>query len=331
MTILSSAQAQRAVQTNERRFYRVPEQGWYIEQVRRKIGASSGSAIDEDFVQALAVWQRDHPAQYATRPLRVDGSLSPRTEAHLGIVLPKMQRLVEIVERYHREGGVLFDSWGNDFRDNDNDGLVDERDEWTNDGAHYGRVYDGFQIGPPQNPETAHSAGWSRDRDVHGIPRVVQPVDGRYRYMMCSDLVSDAMIEARIIRQRGRTADLIRALLPPVAYVFRRSEDYPEEFLPGDYIATWRAGEGGHSAVVVERAQTNGGSAAATVIELPGPSTMTEQEIYRPGGIHTDPGRPAGVRGDVVRGPWPHFRRADGDRPFQYLVRLVHSRLGRIW
>jgi len=152
--------------------------------------------------------------------------------------------------------------------------------------------------------------------------------------MMCSDLVSMAMVEAGIIRQHGRTGVLLRQLLPPVAYVFRRSEDYPERYLAGDYIATWAPG-GGHSAVVVEQTPTVGGSVGPVVIELPGPSTMIEEEYYRPDGQHgTPPGvnppsRPSGTRGDVMMTRWPDFRRRDEDSPHQYLARFVYSRVGR--
>ena len=171
--------------------------------------------------------------------------------------------------------------------------------------------------------------------EVHGVPSSVQPVTGDYRYMMCSDLVSMAMVEARIIRQHGRTGVLLRQLLPPVGYVFRRRDDYPETYLAGDYIATWAPG-GGHSAVVVEREPTQGGAAGPVVIELPGPSTMIEEEYYRPGGQHGSPPqanappRGSGVHGDVMMTRWPDFRRRAEQAAHQYLVRFIYSRVGRV-
>ncbi len=301
---LSSSEVQRAIAFNQRSI-----RGAYLATVREHLGLPREGGIDEAFVRHVATWQETFVASGAG-----DGRIGPRTEAHLGIVLPQAERAVEAAERMWHEGGVLFDSWGNDFRDNDLDGLVDEADEQTPDGAHWGREYDRFALEP-------HAAwgGWSYPQ--LGYPRRYvevresRAVEGRFRYAVCADVVSEAYRAAGVMEHQDATAGILRAFRRK-GYVWTRSEGYPPAYLPGDFIATWAPG-GGHSGIVVETSPTEGGARPPIVVELPGPSSQISDQTYDPGS-----------GSDIVRHAWSSFRlhtRLDA----QFLGRLLHTRLHR--
>ena len=102
-------------------------------------------------------------------------------------------------------------------------------------------------------------------------------------------------------------------------YVWRRSEDYPTEYLPGDFICTLGHG-GGHSGIVVTRAPTKKvekGVESFTVpkvVELPGPSTQVDLMTYDPASTN-----------DVRLGPWT--KAGLPDLKLHYLGRLLLSKL----
>ncbi|MBZ0117789.1 MAG: hypothetical protein K8H88_12375 [Sandaracinaceae bacterium] len=315
--VLTEPQRRRAQDFNQRVVAPHPHREAYIRELRRHVGLGEAGALDGDFAQALANWQEQHPNSVASR--RFDGLLRPRTEAHLGIRLSEMENLARRAESYWRAGGVFYDSWGNDGRDNDSDGAVDEADEQTSDGAHWGRVYQGFGTG---------DGG-----------RVVAPTNAQYQYQFCSDLVSNAVRDEGIVRGGfARAYQFGGGALDAVAYKFVRSSDYPERYMRGDIIGyndrpESQGGHGGHVGIVIQDDATGGGSIAPLVINLPGPSHLTSPaaaSYYRANGEHAD-GRPAGVRGDIVREQWPADR-LDVDRipaRHQFLIRLVCTRLHR--
>lgn len=94
---------------------------------------------------------------------------------------------------------------------------------------------------------------------------------------------------------------------------------------------TSQGGHGGHVGIVIQDDAADGGSAAPMVINLPGPTYLRSAEAssyYRENGEHAD-GRPAGVRGDIVRERWPRSRIDDVPESRQFLIRLVCTLLHR--
>lgn len=312
MTELSAEQRRRAEAFNTARVIAHPSRDAYIRALRTAVGLGAAGSLDGDFAQQLANWQERHPTSVPGR--RYDGHLHPRTEAHLGIPLDEMEDVARRAEALWQAGGTFYDSWSNDGRDNDQDGQLDEGDEQTPDGAHYGRVYQGFQI----------------DDGSSGRTRIA-PVSGDYQYRFCSDFIARVLREAGIIRGGyARVYEFGGGALRAVAYRLSRDVDYPERYLRGDLIGHERSGEhGAHIGIVVQSGATNGGSAAPTVIDLPGPTSLRAVGLYRENGEHAD-GRRAGVRGDIVRESWPDFRINEIRPPRrQFLIRLVYSLLHR--
>lgn len=311
MTVLSAEQRSRAEDFNNQRVVAHASRDEYVRALRSAVGLGAAGSLDGDFAQGLADWQEAHPTSVLGR--HFDGHLRPQTEAHLGIQLEEMERVARKAEWYWRRGGTFYDSWSNDSRDNDLDGEIDEADEQTGDGAHYSRVYQGFQID-----------------DGNGGRTRVAPVSGTYEYRFCSDFVGRVLRTTGIIRGGyARVYEFSQGALRAVAYKFTRGVD-PERYLRGDLIGHDRSGDhGGHIGIVVQSGATNGGSARPTVIDLPGPTSLSGEGLYRENGEHAD-GRPAGVRGDVVREIWPGFRVNDV-QPLrrQFLIRLVYSQVHR--
>lgn len=301
---LSARDVDRAIDYNQARF-----RGEIVGTVRERLGLPPGS-IDEGFVRHVATWQ-----ETMLRSGSGDGKVGVETEAHLNILLPEAERAVAAAERMRAAGNVLFDSWGNDMRDNDLDGLTDEDDEQTPDGAHYGRRYRAFDV-----RIGAHRGGWNLPQ--YGYPTRVVRIErdrelrGDFRYGVCSQVVSDAYYAAGVMPHQDATGAILRQFRQK-GYVWRRSDGYPSEYLPGDFICTWARG-GGHSGIVVERTPTEGGARVPIVIELPGPSSQTSDGTYDPASTS-----------DIVRHPWSSFRLVAVPQTMQYLGRLLHSRLRR--
>ncbi|NJO14868.1 MAG: hypothetical protein HC877_03710 [Thioploca sp.] len=237
--------------------------------LQRALGmAATGIAYDEGFIRAVADWQEDNLGSG-----RGDGKVGPMTEAHLNIQHPQATTAANRALATQRAGNVLFDSWYNDLRDNDDDGLVDQgRSESGGDGTHYQREYLSFRV----VAGTYGGLGWGLNRTLR-VPSD-RTITGNFRYRVCADIVSGAYHEAGIIPGVLRSTRSIFDALSHRCYVFRKSQDYPSEYLPGDFICTLDS-HGGHSGMVVARGPTR---QVPQVVELPGPSTMVDLNQYDP-------------------------------------------------
>jgi hypothetical protein len=205
-------------------------------------------------------------------------------------------------------GNILFDSWGNDVRDNDNDGTVDSgrRETDTYDGEHYHGTYRNFGV-----VAGTYTRGWPDEHGVvHGTVTVAttQTITGRFKYRVCADVVSQAYADAGLMHHMRSTAQIIDRFRT-IGTVWHDRTTFPSEYLPGDFVATYHAGEGGHSGIVTKRSAT---TSAPTVIELPGPSTQADAGTYDPTSTN-----------DVKEEPWSKFAVAD---EYQYLGRYSGPR-----
>jgi len=256
-------------------------------------------SVNELFVRLVADWQEKFVGAG-----QGDGKIGPKTEAYLGIVHPKALHAVARALAIKNAGGILFDSWGNDLRDNDGDAEVDGRSEQGKaDGSHYGGSYTSFGVFKGTYP----NQGWGNNQTV--TVRTSKIVSGTFQYRVCADVVSRAYNEAAVMPTTRSTATILQKFRE-VGYVWRRSEGYPPTYLPGDFICTLGHG-GGHSGIVVEATST---AHTPKVMELPGPSTMVDEGTYDPAQTN-----------DVRVGLWT--KRGITDPKVNYLGRLLYSKL----
>ena len=301
---LSPQQIRRAIEYNRRRGDRR-----FIVTIQSKMGLTANGRIDEAFVRGVADWQETNLG-----PGQGDGWVGPATEANLNIVLSEALRAVQAAIRMHGEGRILFDSWGNDFRDNNMNGLVDQDDgaESADDGAHYAGTYPCFAL-----VEVSRDGGWDfARRRVTVTAAQVGTVTGPFKYRVCADVISEAYHAARVM-EHVRSTSAILGVFRSKGYVWQRSVSYPTRYLPGDFICTLGA-HGGHSAIVVEESLTDGGRLLPVVVELPGPSTQISDGTYNPASTN-----------DIQRHLWSSFRVVQIAPEYQFLGRLLYSRLHR--
>ena len=206
-------------------------------------------------------------------------------------------------------GNILFDSWGNDVRDNDNDGVVDtdrgESNTW--DGQHFRGTYNDFGL-----VAGTYHRGWPDPVTgvVTGTVTVptTRTITGTFRYRVCADVVSQAYADAGLISPARATSQII-GQFRRIGTVWHGRTTFPSEYLPGDFVATYSAGHGGHSGIVTTGGPT---SSAPTVIELPGPSTQADAGTYDPASTN-----------DVKEQSWSKQGVADA---LQYLGRYTGRR-----
>jgi hypothetical protein len=261
------------------------------------LSASASPHDEEGFARYVADWQEDHIGVG-----QGDGKLGPKTEAYLGIVHPKAAAAATHALAIQRRGNILFDSWSNDVRDNDNDGIADGSSEQVGDAIHSHRVYTRFAVIAGTYP----GLGWNRNRTL--VIHTTRTLTGSFHYCVCADVVSQAYASAHVMARARSTAVILRTIRAK-GYVWRRSEEYPSEYLPGDFICTLGHG-GGHSGIVVRRSPT---TAVPTVVELPGPSTMVDLGAYDPASTN-----------DVRLGSWT--KAGIPNLSLHYLGRLLRSK-----
>jgi hypothetical protein len=279
---LSAQQVQSAVAYNRNRLSTS-----VLTVLKTAMGMVPIGSADEAFARAVADWQEINMGSGEG-----DGKLGPKTEASLGIAHPKALAAVQRARLFLKAGNILFDDWSRDVRDNDNDGSVDGARERTSDGAHFGHTYTSFGI----IRGTYSGLGWNSNRSV--TVSTTRTVSGAFRYFVCADLVSRAYYEAGVMNPVRSTALILQAMRNR-GYVWRKSDGYPKEFIPGDFICTLGHG-GGHSGIVVERVSTR---FVPKVIELPGPSTSVDLGGY-------DPSRTSDIReGSWSKGDWTYLGR----------------------
>jgi hypothetical protein len=266
--------------------------------LRTAFGMPSSGAADEAFVRAVADWQEDHIGAGEG-----DGRVGPKTEAHLNIQHPKAAKAVEKAKAIQKAGNILFDSWGNDVRDNDDDGEVDEKNEQTDDGVHFNQTFQSFGV----ITGTYTGLGWGHNKSLT-VPKTVT-VKGPFVYRVCADVVSRAYHEAGVMKAQRSTA-MILQVFRENGFVWQKSEGYPSQFLPGDFVCTLGP-HGGHSGIVVTGGPTD---KVPTVIELPGPSTQVDLGTYDPTSTN-----------DVRLGPWT--KAGLTDLKVHFLGRLLLSKM----
>jgi hypothetical protein len=290
--LLTSQQIQAAIQHNSK------HSAAFVAQVVTILRMPAGLGLDEVFVRLVADWQ-----ELTLGAGQGDGKIGPKTEAYLAIPHPRALDAVARARAVQRSTGILFDSWGNDLRDNDGDGVVDGKSEkGLSDGAHFGRVFTKFRV----VAGTYTGQGWGGGSTV--VVPSTKDVSGSFQYKVCADVVSGVYAEAGVMSKTRSTAQLLQNFRN-LGYVWHRSESWPPTYVPGDFICTLEHGSG-HSGIVVDASPT---TMVPRVVELPGPSTQADEGTY-------DPGRPH----DVRLGLWT---KRSNPASQHYLGRLLLSKL----
>lgn len=298
---LTTQKIRAAIKYNNRRFDMV-----FTREIQKHMGITPQiGIIDEQFVRKVATWQESNLGLG-----QGDGKIGSKTEAHLNIQLPEATKAVQEAKKIKTKGGILFDSWGNDLRDNNQNNKLDQNDpdEGGGDGSHNKRTYTAFKV-----ISGGYRGGWEGERKNVQV-RTTRVISGQFKYRVCADVVSEAYKKAGIMSHLRSTGKIL-GVFRKKGYVWRRSKSYPTKYLPGDFICTYAPGYGGHSAIVVEAGSTGGGRLPPKIIDLPGPSSSISDGIY-------DPAR----TNDVTEHKWPK-RRLNCELKYQYLGRLLHSKL----
>lgn len=218
---------------------------------------------------------------------------------------PEAEAAVRQARAIRSAGNILFDSWGNDVRDNDNEGHVDSgrREMHTYDGQHYSGTYTNFGVVAGEYLRR----GWSENRTV--TVTTTRTITGSFRYRVCADIVSKAYADAGIMNHMRSTGQIKNRFSSfrrrGIGTLWHNPSTFPSEYLPGDFVATYD-GHGGHSGIVTTRSST---SSAPTVIELPGPSTQVDAGTYDPASTN-----------DVKEQPWS---KSGASGSMQYLGRYT--------
>jgi hypothetical protein len=279
----------------------------FLTTIRGAVGLQVTDPVDDAFIRVVADWQEANIAVGAG-----DGVIGPRTEAHLNLVHRKAIFATRAAKKIQQGGFILFDSWGNDYRDNNLDGVVDGTKEYASDGAHMAGSFPAFGT----VAGTYKSDGW--DFLPPGPPVVVKntgKVNGPFRYRVCADVVSAAYADAGIMKAKRSTLFILDEFKKK-GFVWRRTDGYPTEYLPGDFICTL-AGAEGHSGIVMQGGPTKGGATPPVVMQLPGPSTQMSDGTYSPERTN-----------DVTIGAWSIWRTTRVHTDFQFLGRILRSKIG---
>ena len=265
---LNAKQVSDAIRFNHERF-----KSDFIIIIQRQIPVADNGNCDGSFVRAVATWQESRVAAGAG-----DGKVGPVTESMLNISLPVAQKAADAAKALSSVGQILFDSWGNDARDNTGSGATDDASEQGPDGAHYNGTYPSFWV---------RTGSYSRGYDTRPYRTITIAADleirGPFRYRVCADMVSEAYHRVGVMRHVRRVREVVDHMEQLGRLWHRSSDRYPTRYLPGDLIAVLdsRSGEG-HCGIVIEASDTNHGDSGPKVFELPGPSWESSDGVYNP-------------------------------------------------
>ena len=238
-----------------------------LREVREALKLPATGGVDSGFVERVAGFQE---LCFGPGP-DVDGKLGPKSEASLNIQHPRAAAAAQAAVAIFRAGYTLFDSWGNDARDNDGDDVVDGPSERAADGSHFHGFYPSFRV----VAKTYTKLGWHGQNQI--TVNTTKTVPGPFRYRVCADIVSEAYTAAGL-KMKIRNHQVLINFFKKHGHVFHK-RGFPGWFLPGDVLAT-HGPDGGHAGIVIERKLRSQGW--PRVVELPGPSTWLAWARYRP-------------------------------------------------
>ena len=159
---------------------------------------------------------------------------------------------------------VWFDSWGNDLRDNNLDGKIDDgTEQGLSDGSHYNKIFDAkICKTPTDTTDTCPASDQSATKVV---------------YKVCIDVPIEAYQAAGISISTNRwIPTFFRELQKNPNWTVWKSPAQPANLLDGDIVAADNA-EHGHAGIVST-------GLLDSVINLPGPTAARKYKVYFPSG-----------------------------------------------
>jgi hypothetical protein len=164
---------------------------------------------------------------------------------------------------------IWYDSWSNDGRDNNLDGIIDDRGEQGSngaDGAHYGRTY---------SAKVAPFAFKSIDSVPAALLRTID-----VSYKVCIDIPIEAYKAARVPISTSRwIPTFFRQLKAKSGWRVWDAGKQPATLMDGDIVAASNS-QHQHAGIV----QT--GLAIDSVINLPGPTAARKYHVFSPSGVN---------------------------------------------
>src|SRR4051794_7971091 len=164
---------------------------------------------------------------------------------------------------------IWFDSWSNDRRDNDLDGMIDGPSETgpsSADGAHYGRTY---------KARVAPIGFASIDTFPDGVLRTINVT-----YKVCIDIPIESYKAAHIPISHSRwIPTFFNELKHKKGWRVWDHGRRPPSLMDGDVVAASNA-QHQHACIVAA------GMAYDSVINLPGPSAARRYGMFRPSGLN---------------------------------------------
>jgi hypothetical protein len=160
---------------------------------------------------------------------------------------------------------LWFDSWGNDLRDNDLNGAVDDRaEQGISDGAHYGKTF---------NAKICKSPGDQVDKCPASEQSTI-----KVQYKVCIDVPIEAYkaAGANVSTSRWIPTFFSQMKSKPNWTVWKKPAA-PSSLLDGDIVAADNA-EHGHAGIVETGMLLN------WVINLPGPTSARKYGVFKPSG-----------------------------------------------
>jgi len=165
-----------------------------------------------------------------------------------------------------QDPAIWFDSWGNDLRDNNMNGAIDEKaEQGISDGVHYGKTFSAKVCKDPS------------DTIDHCPPKDQKTIKVQYKVCIDIPIESYRAAGANISTSRWIPTFFSEMRKKPNWTVWKKPAA-PPQLLDGDIVAADNA-EHGHAGIVDTGLINN-------VINLPGPTSSRKFHLFNPSGTN---------------------------------------------
>lgn len=165
-----------------------------------------------------------------------------------------------------QDPALWFDSWGNDLRDNNMNGAIDEKaEQGISDGVHYGKTFSAKVCKDPS------------DTIDHCPPKDQKTIKVQYKVCIDIPIESYRAAGANISTSRWIPTFFSEMSKKPNWTVWKKPAA-PPQLLDGDIVAADNA-EHGHAGIVDTGLINN-------VINLPGPTSSRKFHLFNPSGTN---------------------------------------------
>lgn len=247
-------------------------QGWLIGQGNDRAEREADSVADavSARTQVPSILQSSTgPAEVARQRRHASAHRSRREEPESTMPTREALKAVAHAEKLQsqRNPAIWFDSWGNDQRDNNRDGTIDDRGEQgLDDGTHYKRAYQA-NVCPLGILPTSACPTWTQST-----------VDVSYK--VCIDIPIESYQAAGVrMPTTRRIPSFFGALRHKPGWRVWDHGHRPSTLLDGDIVAA-RNERHQHAGIVSTGRIFDG------IINLPGPTSSRHYGVFRPSGLN---------------------------------------------